>query len=533
MQGLWYLIALWEVYPLLQVYTVRPGDSLWAIAQQFGVSVQSIIDLNNPPYPNRLTPGQSLIIRTDAEAPEEPAEPEEPAFQEYTVRSGDTIWQISRRFGVSMQDIIDLNNITNASRIYPGQVLRIPVPTQPPAPGQRVYVVRPGDSLWTISRRFGVSIDDILAANDLANPNLIYPGQELIIPGPGQPGPEPEPEPEPPVPDTPEYPAIVNGYLTAQGEPDRQRINAVGYALTYVSIFSFTFRPDGTLRPLNDRPALQAAQAEGIGALLTLTNIEGDMFSSELAQAILNDEQAQAALIDQLVDAMLTRGYVGLNIDFEYVFPEDREAFNQFMRNLKTAMEPEGLVLTSALAPKASAQQRGLLYEAHDYEAHGEIADYVILMTYEWGWVGGPPMAIAPLNQVRRILDYAVTVIPRNKILMGVPVYARDWAIPWVEGTRARTFSIQEAVRQAIDQGAAIEYDETAQSPFYHYEVDGQRHEVWLEDARSIDAKIETVKEYELAGVSLWTIYGNFPQLWPLLADRFDVQKPAVTENGD
>lgn len=159
------------------------------------------------------------------------------------------------------------------------------------------------------------------------------------------------------------------------------------------------------------------------------------------------------------------RGFSGLDIDFEYVFRGDREAFNDFMRRLADELHPRGFLLSGALAPKISATQRGLLYEAHDYPVHGEVDDYVVLMTYEWGWVSGPPMAIAPLNQVQRVLDYAVTEIPRRKILMGFPLYARDWQIPGQAGTLADAIPIQEAVRRAIDQGVTIQYDLVAQSP--------------------------------------------------------------------
>ena len=98
-------------------------------------------------------------------------------------------------------------------------------------------------------------------------------------------------------------------------------------------------------------------------------------------------------------------------------------------------LHPLGYSVSTALAPKTKADQVGLLYEAHDYPVHGALCDFVVLMTYEWGYAAGPPWAIAPINEVRRVLDYAVTAIPRNKILMGMPTYGRDWKLPFVAGT--------------------------------------------------------------------------------------------------
>jgi len=95
------------------------------------------------------------------------------------------------------------------------------------------------------------------------------------------------------------------------------------------------------------------------------------------------------------------------------------------------------------------------------------IADFVILMTYEWGWRGGPPQAVSPMKWNEKVLDYAVSEIPRDKILMGFQIYARDWILPHVRGQIAETFSMQEAIARAVKYGVAIRYDEVSQSPFF------------------------------------------------------------------
>jgi spore germination protein len=550
---------------MLRIYVVQPGDTLSSIARTFGVTVQSLIDLNEPPYPDRLTPGQSLLIPSDTEEPPQvpqyqrytvrqgdtlfaiasrfgttveaiarlnnisnpnlifpgqvlliPVTTPSPAPRQYTVQSGDTLWRIAQRFGVTVEQIVQLNNISDPNRIFPGQVLLIPSVT---APETRQYTVQPGDTLWRIAQQFGTTVEAIVALNNITDPNRIFPGQVLMIPAAASPG------PAPPV-VTPRYRAIVNGYLSSQGAIDRQLLLATETALTYVSIFSYSFRPGGQLTSLNDFTVLQTARELGVGSLMTLTNIGETGFSSELAHQMLTNLAEQQILIDQILNVMLTKGYIGLNVDLEYVPSEDREAYNDFMRRLRNVLAPRGLLLSSALAPKISPNQPGLLYEAHDYPAHGEIADFVIIMTYEWGWTGGPPLAISPINEVRRVLDYAVTAIPRNKLLMSAPLYGREWRIPWQSGTRARTFSVQAAIAQAIDRRVPIQYNTLYQSPFYRYtDATGQQYEVWFEDPRSLDVKIETLKEYNLAGISFWNLIDSFPQAWPLLKDRLDIVK--------
>src|SRR5690606_10102289 len=130
---------------------------------------------------------------------------------------------------------------------------------------------------------------------------------------------------------------------------------------------------------------------------------------------------------------------------------------------------------------------------AHDYAAHGTYSDFVVIMTYEWGYSGGPPMAVSPIGPVREVLEYALTEMPGNKILMGQNLYGYDWTLPFVPGGEyARAISPQQAIALARRMNAAIEYDYTAQAPFFRYiDEQGRTHEVWFEDARSIQAKFD------------------------------------------
>ena len=105
--------------------------------------------------------------------------------------------------------------------------------------------------------------------------------------------------------------------------------------------------------------------------------------------------------------------------------------------------------MSTALAPKTSATQQGKWYEAHDYRAHGQIADFVVIMTYEWGYSGGPAMAVSPIDQVRKVLEYAITEMPPNKIMMGQNLYGYDWTLPFVQGTVAKAVSPQQAIELA------------------------------------------------------------------------------------
>ena len=168
---------------------------------------------------------------------------------------------------------------------------------------------------------------------------------------------------------------------------------------------------------------------------------------------VVNDLDARRRLKDAIVEQITARGFQGLDIDFEYILAEDRDAFVDFVAYMQEAVSALGYPTSVALAPKTSDTQTGLLYEGKDYRRLGETADYVLLMTYEWGYTYGPPMAVAPLNKVREVVEYAVTVIPPSKIHLGIPNYGYDWTLPFVRGTsRARTIGNVEAVQLAISQ---------------------------------------------------------------------------------
>jgi spore germination protein len=153
--------------------------------------------------------------------------------------------------------------------------------------------------------------------------------------------------------------------------------------LSFLSLFSYQVRPDGSLKPIDDTRAVQTARSAGVAPLMTITNIEeGDGFDSELARSLLSDRQTQEVLLNNIVAVLQEKGYAGLVVDFEYIYPEDRQNYSNFISRTVSKLRPLGYQTAVAVAPKLSAGQTGLLYEAHDYPSLGALADFIILMTY-------------------------------------------------------------------------------------------------------------------------------------------------------
>ena len=163
------------------IYKIEAGDTLSKIAQKFNTTTQVILSLNTLPNPDNLTVGQELKIPGDLPV-------DLGGARGYTVQQGDTLSKIAVKFGVTVAAIQELNKLANPNQIYPGQTLQIPGGSAPaaatPAPNAtpRTYTVQQGDTLSKIATRFGVTLQALQAANNLQNPDMIYPGQTLKVP---------------------------------------------------------------------------------------------------------------------------------------------------------------------------------------------------------------------------------------------------------------------------------------------------------------------------------------------------------------
>ncbi len=423
----------------------------------------------------------------------------------HVVQAGDTLSSIAVQYGVTPERIIIENELPNPDRLVVGQSIGIRVPDV-------VHTVTSGDTLFSISEQYDITPNRILQNNPRVAANeFLTPGEELVITYEGD-----------EVIDT----LTINGY--AYPFINREVLRSTLPFLTYLSIFTYGFSPTGELVPVEDEELIAIAQEFGVGPIMMLAPMTAEgAFSSQVAHEMFINPEGQANLINNIVANIQAKGYVGLDIDFEFILPEDTQNFLNFITAVQERLSAEGYITMVALAPKTSGEMTGLLYEAHDYPTIGAVADMVLLMTYEWGYTYGPPMATAPVNMVRRVLEYGVSVIDPDKILMGTPNYAYDWPLPFIAGeTAAESMSNQRAIEQAAQYGVTIQFDELAQSPFYYYtSEDGVEHVVWFDDVRSMNAKLPLIPELSLNGAGVWQIMNFFPGLWLVVASRFAVTK--------
>lgn len=419
----------------------------------------------------------------------------------HTVERGESLFSIARLFDVNMYDVANYNNIASPFVIVPGQniiILNVGL----------VHTVQPGESLYFVSEMYSLSIKTIYRNNpSLIGRAYIEPGTRIIL----------------------SYNEEKRGRISLSGYayPNISE-NNLNYALKYLTNlipFTLGITENGAVNSIDDGALRAAASENDVACLLSVSSLAPNGgFSSDLSDAVLNSPSARRRLITEISERMPY--YSGVDMDFEYVYGKNAGAYASLLGELSEILNAEGKTVTVAAAPKTSRNQKGVLYEGHDYNLLGNSANYVFLMTYEWGYTYGPPMAVAPVNSVRSVLSYAVTEIDRNKILLGIPNYGYDWTLPFVQGeSAARSISNLYAVNLASRYGASIRFDDVAMAPYFNYTDNvGAQHEVWFEDARSILAKLDLLTEFSLPGAGIWNIMYSFPSLYTLINALYDIE---------
>lgn len=411
------------------------------------------------------------------------------------VRPGENLAIIAERVGVTADQIMATNGLPSPE-VTTGQALLIP---------SNRYYVEPGDTLWNIAQLSGIPLAALQRANPGADRNF-YVGRPLRIPAPTQ------------------RPAEVIGYLPIT-DPGVTAEDIAPWArqLTWVAVFTHLITKEGDLPSLDDAAAIRAAYDAGAKPLMSIANMQpGGAFDPEIAEAIITNSEVRERVISGILSIVDQKGYAGVDSDIENIPRSLRDGYVNFLRELKDRLGEK--VLNVAVPPKYDETTFGYA-RGHDYAGIGQVADRVYIMNYEFHWVGGPPGPIAPLPQARRVMLYAASLMPSAKLLNGISTTAYDWELPDTPENVARPWPDDEAVQIAIRNQVNIQYNPTAESPWFRYTEEGRQREVWFEDARSMMAKLITVRDYGLLGLGIWHLGALNSQLPPLIDYFFNVTK--------
>jgi spore germination protein len=418
----------------------------------------------------------------------------------HVVSTGENLWAISNRYGVSMQTIVELNGLPSTSSLVPGLALYIPDNQLP----IRSYKIKPGDQFWELAQRFNTDITSILGANPGVDPNQLFIGQIINIPSPVKLG------------------IATLGFLVPSGgSSGLLKLDSLAGQLTYLAVVAYSFTAEGyAYNEIEDSAIVAKSKQLNITPLLMIRNFTGVDFSAELAGHVLANAVYRRNLVLSIVNLTRQRGFGGVSIDFEFIPPPQRNDFNLFLRELKNALGE--LILHVNVHAKTADIPTNRIIGAYDYAAIGSIVDIVAVMTIDYGYPGGPPDPIAPIWWMDQVVQYSITQINPRKLQIAMPLYGYDKV---VGTTTTHAMSVVSAQNQAISTGSPIQFDQHSMSPWYRHWSAGVEQVVWFEDIRSFIEKYRLMDVYNLLGTTFWQISLPAPQNWAYLSKNIAVMK--------
>lgn len=300
--------------------------------------------------------------------------------------------------------------------------------------------------------------------------------------------------------------------------------------LTTISPTWFTVSDTkGNIESLASSEYVNYAHQSNIEVWALVRDFDGGIGSYEESYELLSHTSNRENLINQLIAEALQSGIDGINVDFEKISQECGEHYIQFIRELSVKCRQNGIVLSvDNYVPKG--------YNAHyNLEEQGKVADYVIIMGYDEHYSGSYESgSVASIGFVKEGIEETVKVVPKEKVINAVPFFTRLWKeVPKTEtelaeeaGTEAAEYSVKvtsealgmdEAEQVIADAGAEITVDEATKQNYAQWDYDGATYKIWLEDTTALEAKLQLMKENQLAGTAAWRLGFENSKVWDLI----------------
>jgi spore germination protein len=423
----------------------------------------------------------------------------------HVVQPGETISSIAQIYGVSEYKLIQDNELENPNDLVPGQTIVIAYPEQ-------TYAVQQGDTLESIANAHNVTVMQLLRNNPfLSKRDYIYPGETLVI-----------------------------SYDTAGG------ITTLGFCypyinedtlrktlpcLTYISIFNYRATNEGNIiQSYDDTDIIQTVKEyDTVPLILLSTFTEQGEPDFEIVYTLLLNEDFQDRLINNLLTIMREKGYLGVNLVFSFMNTSNQRLYQNFLEKVYSRLKTEGYLVIVTINPNITSNEE-VIFEKIDYSVISNSADAVTFLQFIWGTNFRPPSPVSSIQSLRQFVDYAVTLVPADKFIIGKPIIAYDWVLPYNEQySAAHALTINSAIRLAQDVGAVIQFDEVSKTPYFEYTLSDIgtpiNHIVWMIDARSLSALLELISEYNLNGAGIWNVMIYSAPLWLLINSQYNIVK--------
>lgn len=422
----------------------------------------------------------------------------------HIVQPGDTVYALSNRYGISPNRLIIENELTNPDTLAIGETLLIVYPKQ-------TYIVREGDTLLSIADAHGVSWLNLLRNNpNIADREELIIGEEIVIN----------------FEDEKNYSISVNGYAFPYISMDVLRKTLP--FLTYLTIIGYQILSDGSIDNIDDVEIIQLARDYGVASIMEIfTFTVEESIENNAFHTILHDTALQNILIRNILTTLRSKGYYGASIDTPYILPDDKYLYVEFIENLTRQLNREGFLLIATLLPSTFEVATGITYMGTDYAGIGRAANNVIYnLSYDWSNPFELTKDALSFQTITQAIANASTHVPPEKLLLGVTSIGYSLILPYIPGTTVTTFiNHTNAVNLAREFGIAIQFNETNQVSYLHYSEGDLEYMVLFKDVNSMAAYPDIIRKYNLSGISFWNIMYYFPRTWLLFHSQFEINK--------
>lgn len=325
---------------------------------------------------------------------------------------------------------------------------------------------------------------------------------------------------------TPEQPSRNEGQLFVLGSiPYWDQPRAFSMFQKHVddtdalSLFWYRLDEDGTIGKYayanEDMSIVQFAHDKGVKVFALIANLPDDgNWDSERVQKVIGSPEARRTHIEAIISLLDSKGYDGVNIDYEFLQDAQTEDYTAFINELGAALDERGKMLIVAI----HTQQKGTETRGQDIPSLTG-ADYLGYMTYDQHYETSDPGANAEIAWMRDVLEYARSQgVPMKKILLGIPLDGYDWANDHGEWHEANGVDYESALALAKQENAVLQYDAKVQAPYFEYTDDaGIAHQVWFEDVRSFEPKYNLAKEFGVGGLLPWKFGAEDERMYEVL----------------
>lgn len=304
------------------------------------------------------------------------------------------------------------------------------------------------------------------------------------------------------------------GYYVTYAPTSAATLRARVDELTHVSPWYFRLNGDGSLTSM-EQPAMTALiRSRNVKVLPMVQN----MARYDKFREMLDTPEEMTAVVERVADIGLRPEYDGIHIDFEGLAYSERPLLSEFMARLSARLRPAGKLVTQAIAAKTVDQTTGWA-AAFDYAELAKHNDLVVVMAYDFSWVGSAPGPVAPIGWVRSVAAYTASHFGPSNTILGIPLYGYDWVPSKEPKENGQTVSYTGAVELLARYQGERGYDEARQSEWGRYTREDGQHELWFESARSLRAKLEVMRAGKLAGFGVWRLGHEDPAFWALLKE--------------